>query len=262
MGELGFGMKEWRIGGYKIQLAIQQWFRLDGGIIFSGVPREKWREFSMGVSTLFDERNRVQLAVNCFLVTAPSGLRTLVDTGFGHIQRWKERDRDSFHMQDGFNLFDCGHSHQLPQPHFVIPTHLHFDHSGGCLKVAEGKFIPAFPHAWYIFHKAEVAHARAGHHKTRSSYLRENIEGINALLEQKRVLQIGLNRWENVLGERGLTLIRTGGHTPGHMSLKIESEGQVAFIPGALAPTRWHINILGCTVGNDVYAKQSVDRKK
>ncbi|KKU86117.1 MAG: hypothetical protein A3A32_00620 [Candidatus Wildermuthbacteria bacterium RIFCSPLOWO2_01_FULL_48_35] len=253
---------EWQVGRFKIQLAIQQWFRLDGGVIFSGVPKEKWRNFSMGVATLFDRRNRVQLAVNCFLVTSPNGRKFLIDTSFGGIGRWKKKTVNDYRMQDGFNLFECGHlNHGLLPPDFVIPTHLHFDHAGGCVKPVNGKLEPAFPRALHVFHEDEIVHAFRGHPKTRSSYLRETVDGIKVILDNTDLWRMkGDVLGSELLGE-GITLFRTRGHTPGHLSVKIESEGQVAFIPGALTPTRWHINVLACGVGNDSHALEAVEHK-
>ena len=58
----------------------------------------------------------------------------------------------------------------------------------------------------------------------------------------------------------GMRFTRTRGHTPGHISIKIESEGETAFIPGALFPTRYHTTV-ACGVGNDTDGLEAANHK-
>jgi len=225
---------EWRVGEIRILLVIQDLFRLDGGILFGGIPWEKWRHFDIGTGLLPDANNKVLIPVNCFLITVPDGEQILVDTSFGNVSRWKKETQSSFHMQNSINRFD-GRGGLLPQPNLVIPTHLHFDHAGGCVHMDEDKIVPAFLGATYVFHEDEIDHALRIHPKTRSSYLRETVDGIRFLLDTygNKVKLLTEDRYEI---REGITLIRTRGHTPGHLSVKITSQGQTAFIPGALMP--------------------------
>ena len=93
---------------------------------------------------------------------------------------------------------------------------------------------------------------------TRSSYRKETIEGVKAVLEQGDVTRMSEDQMEI---EPGITLIRTLGHTPGHLSIKIDSEGQVALIPGALFPSRFHA-LAPCKVGNDTHPLEAYDNWK
>jgi glyoxylase-like metal-dependent hydrolase (beta-lactamase superfamily II) len=244
---------EWQVGEFLIQLVIQDWFALDGGVLWSGVPQEKWIEWCTPPFGL-DAKNRVRLSINCFLITCPDDTRILADVSIGSVNRWKPANRDQFLMENGFNLFTEG----LEPPDYVVPTHLHFDHAGGCVKLEGKKLVPAFQEAAFVLHEDEISHALQAHPKTRSSYLRETIQGIQILLEQNKVF---LMRTDELAIERGITLIRTRGHTPGHLSVKIESEGQVALIPGALFPTRYHA-IIACGVGNDTHSLEGADHKR
>lgn len=249
--------KEWYVGEFKIQLAIRDWFRLDGGILFGGIPKERWGKFWYGICTHIDERNRAQLSVNCFLITTPDGIRILVDTSFGDINQWKKETVGQFDMINGFNLFERGgwpEEIRLPQPDIVVPTHLHFDHAGGCFRRIGGTLYPTFPKAKFVMHWDELSHALSEHPKTRSSYLRETIAGIKVLVEKNRVMTITRLCFQLV---KGVTLFKTRGHAPGHLSVKIESEGQTALIPGALFPLRNHA-LLACGVGNDTHPLDAV----
>lgn len=246
---------EWRIGKYRIQLVIQDWFWLWGEILWSGIPVEKWKEWGWHQTPyMLGDKNKIRNAINCFLITSPNGFRILVDASIGKPNQWEKGTIEDFLLENGFNLFDQG----LNQPDIVVPTHLHFDHALGCAKLENGKLVPAFPDATYIFHEDELAHALEVHPVTRSSYRRETIEGVKAVLAQGRVTQMTENQIEI---EPGITLIRTRGHTPGHLSVKIESEGQVALIPGALFPSRFHV-LAPCKVGNDTHPLEAYDNWK
>lgn len=247
---------EWSIGKYTIQLVIQDWFWLWGEILWSGIPIEKWKEWGWHQTPyLLGEKNKIRNAINCFLITSQDGYRILIDTSIGKPDQWEKGTVDDFLLENGFNLFDEG----LDQPDFVVPTHLHFDHALGCAKKVEnGKLIPAFPEATYIFHEDEISHALEAHPMTRSSYRKETIEGIRAVLAQGRVLRMTEDQMEI---EPGVTLIRTRGHTPGHLSIKIESEGETALIPGALFPSRFHA-LAQCKVGNDTHPLEGYDNWK
>ena len=247
----------YRVGRYTIELVIQDWFRLDGGIIFSGVPRDIWSQFAIAQDLPRYGENTVKLPVNCFLITSPNGDKVLVDTSFGDADysRWKDKIRE-FGMENGFNLLNGRRDSE--QPNIVIPTHLHFDHAGGCAKLQGDELVPAFENARYIIHKDEIAHAMKAHPKTRSSYLRETIDGIKMLRDRGIISLISGSRFST---DECIEVFRTRGHTPGHLSIKIKSEGETALIMGALAPTRWHINILACGVGNDTHGLEAVDHK-
>ncbi len=244
---------ERQVGGVKIQVAIQDSFSLDGGILWGGVPREKWLKWCKD-PFLLDEQNRIKLPSFGFLVTIKNK-RILIDTSIGDINKWQKGTQDQFQMENGFNLFNGS----MPQPDFVVPSHLHFDHAGGCTKMENGQIVPAFPNALYIFHEQEISHAKSFHPKTRSSYIKETVNGLKALIAQDRVLTMFGNNL-SIPEAPEITLIHTRGHTPGHLSFKIESEGQTALIPGALSPTRYHA-MIACNVGNDTHALEAADHK-
>ncbi|MBI2624968.1 MAG: MBL fold metallo-hydrolase [Candidatus Nealsonbacteria bacterium] len=243
---------EWKIGKFLVRLAIKDYFSLDAGILFSGIPKEKWINWCRYPFYL-DEQNRVRISVNCFLIKSDQGKSVLVDTSFGNTNLWKENTVKAFDMKNGFNLFKEG----LPHPDFIIPTHLHFDHAGGFVEKTEENLVPAFPGSRYLIHNDEIRHAFSVHPKTRSSYLRETIEGVRLISENRLLAGIISGRFELL---PGLTIIKTRGHTPGHVSIKIQSEGKTAFIPGALFPTRFH-SLTACGVGNDTHALEAANHK-
>src|SRR3989338_9077127 len=99
---------EWQVGEFTIKLAIYDRFRLDGGIIWNGVPKETWKHWCKDSPFRLDRKNRVQLSVNCFLVTTPTAHRVLIDTSFGKPSQWPHHTATGFAMENVFNLFEKG----------------------------------------------------------------------------------------------------------------------------------------------------------
>lgn len=115
------------------------------------------------------------------------------------------------------------------QVDLVLCTHLHFDHVGwNTMKVGD-RYVPTFPNARYLIAREEFEHwaTEAGKSKIDDSSidLRYSVEPIVAA---------GLH--ELVSTRHALTdevfLEPTPGHTPGHVSVRIESRGQSAVITG------------------------------
>src|SRR5215468_3789021 len=106
----------------------------------------------------------------------------------------------------------------------VICTHLHFDHVGWNTRLVNGKWVPTFPTARYYFGKKEYDHWL--HLKETGGY--HDFEHLHDSVDP--ILEAGLA--EFIGPEFRLTdevsLFPTPGHTPGHVSVMIESRGKKA----------------------------------
>ena len=224
-------------------------FRLDGGAMFGVVPRVLWEKCCPA-----DDLNRIRLSLTCLLIQA-HGKNVLVDTGLGckndeKFKRLFAVDRVPS-LQD--SLAKIGLS--ANDIHFVINTHLHFDHAGGnTIRDDEGQIVSAFPSAKYFVQRGEYEDAVQANERTRASYRRENF---NPLMH--------VNQWEFLDGETellpGLSVIVTPGHTQHHQSVKLKSEGEVAFFLGDLIPTVSHLP-LPYIMGYDLYPLQTLETKR
>jgi glyoxylase-like metal-dependent hydrolase (beta-lactamase superfamily II) len=237
-----------KLGKFDIQPVTDGRFRLDGGAMFGVVPKVMWERCCQP-----DEQNRIQLGLNCLLIRI-GRKNILVDTGLG--------DKDDARFQEMFaveripTLRDSLKAQGLgPEDiHMVINTHLHFDHAGGNTVREEGSVVPTFPKAKYIVQRGEYEDAARANERTRASYRRENFTPI-----------AHVDQWEFVDGETevlpGVTVVVTEGHTLRHQSIKIESEGQVAFYLGDLIPTISHLP-LPYIMGYDLYPLQTLETKR
>jgi glyoxylase-like metal-dependent hydrolase (beta-lactamase superfamily II) len=109
----------------------------------------------------------------------------------------------------------------------VVCTHLHFDHVGWNLRVIDGQRVPTFPNARYLFTQPELDHVAVDDHMDVLG------SSIQPLLDAGLVDAVDTNH--RLTGE--VVLIPTPGHTPGHVSVLIESQGERALITGDMAHT-------------------------
>jgi glyoxylase-like metal-dependent hydrolase (beta-lactamase superfamily II) len=223
-------------------------FRLDGGAMFGVVPKVLWEKCCQP-----DEQNRISLGLNCLLIRT-GRKNILVDTGLG--------DKEDAEFQEMFaveripTLRDSLKVQGL-QPediHMVVNTHLHFDHAGGNTVRENGAIVPTFPRAKYFVQRGEYEDAARANERTRASYRRENFTPV-----------AHVDQWEFMDGETelvpGVSVVVTEGHTRHHQSIKIESEGQIAFYLGDLIPTVSHLP-LPYIMGYDLYPLQTLETKR
>jgi glyoxylase-like metal-dependent hydrolase (beta-lactamase superfamily II) len=172
-----------------------------------------------------DDKGRFMQSVHSFVVRAP-GLTALVDTCIGND---KDRGgRPPFHMLRTSFLDDLGGAGVPPESvDLVICTHLHVDHVGWNTRLDDGRWVPTFPRARYLFARAEWEHWSA-----------ERDEGTTRIMADsvKPVLDAGLAEFvemDHRISDE-LWLEPTPGHTPGHVSVRLASGGVEAVITGDL----------------------------
>jgi len=112
----------------------------------------------------------------------------------------------------------------------VLCTHLHFDHVGWNTRLVNGKWVPTFPQARYLFGKKEYDHwvhmrNTGGYHDFEHMH-----DAIDPVIAAGLVDFIGPEH--HITDE--VSLFPTPGHTPGHVSVLIRSKGKEAVITGDL----------------------------
>ena len=114
---------------------------------------------------------------------------------------------------------------------YVFCTHLHIDHSGWNTKLVDGRWVPTFPKAKYVFHKAEYA---AWEQLAKEGKERPGGAGGVWKMNCEPIVAAG----QALLVDEGFTLddcislILTPGHSPAHVCVEVRSKGQRAIIAG------------------------------
>jgi glyoxylase-like metal-dependent hydrolase (beta-lactamase superfamily II) len=107
----------------------------------------------------------------------------------------------------------------------VLCTHLHVDHVGWNTMLVDGKWVPTFPNARYLISKTEFDYWRGREDQEAPEIFADSIKPVFD------AGQVDLVEPDHRIDET-VTLVPTHGHTPGHVSVRISSEGQEAMITG------------------------------
>jgi glyoxylase-like metal-dependent hydrolase (beta-lactamase superfamily II) len=114
---------------------------------------------------------------------------------------------------------------------YVFCTHLHIDHTGWNTQLVDGRWVPTFPKAKYIFHKKEYEYWEEQAKNDKDA--RGNISAVwkmncRPIVEANRALLID----ENYSLDDTLFLSLSPGHTPFHCCVHIRSKGHEAIVLG------------------------------
>ena len=113
---------------------------------------------------------------------------------------------------------------------YVFCTHLHIDHCGWNTRLVNGRWVPTFPRAKYIFHKREYAAWEAATAEGKNPP--GEVWRINCLpvVEAGQALLVD----DDFALDDTFTLTPTPGHAPCHCCVNIRSGGQHAVVTGDL----------------------------
>jgi glyoxylase-like metal-dependent hydrolase (beta-lactamase superfamily II) len=222
-------VKHWKVGDVRITRIVEvAAYAADIGMLLNGAGPEIFEPYKDWLTPNFVTEDGLMLMQwQAFAVQTPS--RTLmIDTCIGNDRKLHF---DIFNdMQTSFlEDLEASGIHPL-KVDTVCCTHLHYDHVGWNTKLVDGKWVPTFPNARYLFdtteyqeirHLEEIGDWHGGH-------LPDAIDPIVAA---------GLHEFISAPGYQVCDEIRmehTPGHTAGHCAIYIESKGERAVITGDL----------------------------
>lgn len=112
---------------------------------------------------------------------------------------------------------------------YVVMTHLHIDHVGWNTTLVEGKWIPTFPNAKYLFSEDDLrAWNPANGPLPNDANLNVFEDSIQPVIDAGLAL-----RWQSALRpDPDVELYLTPGHSPGHCAVKVSGGGQTALFSG------------------------------
>ncbi|MEM3675711.1 MAG: MBL fold metallo-hydrolase [Thermoplasmataceae archaeon] len=195
-------------------------FSLDPGAYFGIVPRAIWgRSFSA------TESGRIKLALNTAVINY-KGNSYIIDTGIGQAFDGKLRQIYDVTMYGNTASLILDAVEKGADP-LIVCSHLHFDHSGNC-RMLRSKLRP---HGNIIVQEEEWRAAGKLNEFTRGSYG----DGRSGLRSDMVTTIRGTSKI------RGLNVILTGGHSPGHQVVVFNpGHGEIIYF-GDLIPSRFHV---------------------
>lgn len=232
----------WRVGDITISRLVEMAGDGPGGGEHSPLPEaypETLKRLSWLIPDFVTEEGYMRFSVHALLVDTPDG-RLIVDTCVGND---KTRAMPMWNKLTTSFLEDLkAHGWRREAVDGVLCTHLHVDHVGWNTMLDGETWAPTFPNARYYMARAEVEHWRGEMAKEREARAPET--GARSLMESeatfldsvKPILDAGLDEQveTDAIIMPGVRLMPTPGHTPGHVSVILESKGERAVITGDL----------------------------
>lgn len=215
-----------RVGSVEIMALSDGMLEFDLCNFFPTIPEGDWQPYDAHLTG----EHKVRFNLGSYLIRA-DGRTILVDTGLG------PKPADAPDMPWGQLLHDFKAKGVRPEDvDMVVMTHLHRDHVGWNLLPQNGRYVPTFPKArywmsakdWEACHEPEIQPARF-----------PNAPGCVWPLADLGLVEFMTG--EHAL-TRELTAVPTPGHTPGHMSLLVTSQGERALVLGDAAHSPVQLN--------------------
>lgn len=177
------------------------------------------------------EDGKLLASIHAFVVETPDRC-LLVDTCVGND---KPRSYAGWnHMQGPFLELLEAAGYPAASIDTVLCTHMHVDHVGWNTRWQDGRWVPTFVNARYLFSRVEYQHWQAESEQGPSE---DGLDPGTVLADSVQpILDAGLADFVDAPFEvcPGVHLLPTPGHTPGHVSVELRSMGQQALITGDL----------------------------
>lgn len=239
-----------QFGDLEIHLISDGVIYADAGGPFGLIPRPLYEGY---LSPRPD--NTVPIHLTCMLVRS-QGKTILIDTGLGEKLSPQERARWSLERPTGTLVEGLKRLGVEPRDvDIVLNTHLHADHCSGNTRLDGDDPIAAYPRAEYWVQRIEWAQATYPDERTRNTYQRENFEALH------RAGQLRLLHGDTRVTDH-LTCVVTPGHTRGHQSILLESEGWRGMFVGDMATYAVHMEKAAWLTAFDVLPLENIRTKR
>lgn len=231
----GSAAQVWRIGNTVITRVIEDEYRgLFPGVMFDGLTPERVREIGWLSPHYVDADGHLAFSIHAYVIES-EGRRIIVDTCIGNDKArsfplWNQ-------VQGGFLSRLAAAGLPAESIDLVLCTHLHVDHVGWNTYKLGDRWLPTFPNARYLWGRVEWNHWNNERERKRvADDAHKGLLDVEAVMADsiQPIVDAGLHTL--VESDHQLTsevrLIATPGHTPGHVSVVIESQGRKAIITG------------------------------
>jgi glyoxylase-like metal-dependent hydrolase (beta-lactamase superfamily II) len=220
-------MQQWRIGKVRITKVVELETVGSTRFILPLASREEIQKLPWLIPHFATEEGRLKMSIHSLIVETPMR-RIVVDTGLGNdkqgrgVPTWNNRNTPFLEA-----LTAAGFPPDTIDT--VLCTHLHVDHVGWNTRLVGGAWVPTFPNARYVFERTEYEYWRDySDTPERAAVFNDSVKPI-----------VDAGKAELIASDARLTeeitMIPTPGHSPGHMSLHITSDGAEGLLTGDVA---------------------------
>lgn len=230
-------MQSWQIGKVRVSKIVEM--EVAGGtrFILPDATKEACLPIDWLQPNFMTPEGRLIMSIHALVIETPER-RIVVDTCIGND---KQRSNPNWtNLQKPFLEDMAAAGFPVDSIDTVMCTHLHVDHVGWNTMLVDGKWEPTFKNARYLMATPEFDYWRDQDTDAESRVIFE--DSVQPVFDAGLVDFVGTTH--QICPE--VSLKPTHGHTPGHVSVMIESEGERAMITGdfvhhpcQMAHTEW-----------------------
>ncbi|ABQ33449.1 MBL fold metallo-hydrolase [Bradyrhizobium sp. BTAi1] len=217
----------WTVGRVRISKFVE--LETVGGtrFILPQATPEAIRALSWLTPDFATGEGKLKMVIQTLVLETPTR-RIVVDTGLGNDKQGRSvpvwNNRTTPFLQ---TLSAAGFPPESID--MVICTHLHVDHVGWNTRLVDGQWVPTFAKARYVFGRTEYQHWRD--HSEAADETATFADSVQPIVAAGRADLVASDA--AICDE--ITLIPPPGHSPGHVSLHIRSDGAEALLTGDVA---------------------------
>src|SRR6478752_246619 len=157
------------------------------------------------------QSGQLVLCIQAYLVQTPHH-NILIDSCVGNHKPRPTRPFWNMLNTDRFERGLASTGVSVDQIDYVMCTHLHVDHVGWNTRLENGRWVPTFPKAKYLFAKQEYDHWFAENAKAEIPPFADSVLPV---VEARRHELVGN---DHQIGDH-VRILPTPGHTPGHIAI-------------------------------------------
>lgn len=241
---------QWNVGKVKITKVVELETVGSTRFILPLASNEEIRKLPWLIPHFATEEGRLKMSIHSLIVETPKH-RIIVDTGLGNdkqgrnVPTWNNRN-DPFLEK----LTLAGFPPDTIDT--VLCTHLHVDHVGWNTRLVDNQWVPTFANARYLFGRTEYQYWRD--HGVEPAQVAVFNDSVKPISDAGKAELIASNA--KLTDE--ISMIPTPGHSPGHMSIHITSDGEEGLLTGDVAHHPCQMAHLDWSSTADSDPKQSV----
>jgi glyoxylase-like metal-dependent hydrolase (beta-lactamase superfamily II) len=221
-------MDHFRVGPLEVSRVQETRTQFDAAMFYPDLPRDAPCRYASWLAPYFDLEGHSFPCIFQSWVVHHGNTTILIDTCIGN-----DKERPDFELAhrlnnpylDRLRAVNC----RPEDVDIVLCTHFHVDHVGWNTRLANGRWVPTFPNARYIFSREEYARF-APENRTAEPPPFLNIFEDSVL----PVIQSG--QAEFISGVQAvhdlLTVFPAPGHTPGHIAVRAKGGDDTAIFLG------------------------------